>query len=88
MRSAITPQGRGQNYGRKKRKVLRLIVGSPGDMRAEREAVHRVRRAEPDRGARRGLVLEAGGWDTDAYPGFHPERLMPNFFGGSNLTYW
>lgn len=42
MRSAITPQGRGQNYGRKKREVLRLIVGSPGDVRAEREAVHRV----------------------------------------------
>jgi hypothetical protein len=41
-----------------------------------RGGASRVRRAEPDRGARRGLVLEAGGWDTDAYPGFHPERLM------------
>ena len=57
-----------------KREVLRLIVGSPGDARAEREAVHRVcdelnRTAARDR----GLVLEVGDWDTDAYPGFHPE---------------
>jgi hypothetical protein len=49
-------------------------VGSPGDVRAEREAVHRVcdelnRTAARDR----GLVLEVGGWDTDAYPGFHPQ---------------
>jgi len=49
-------------------------VGSPGDVRAEREAVHRVcdelnRTAVRDR----GLVLEMAGSDTDAYPRFHPE---------------
>lgn len=57
-----------------KRDVWWVVVGSPSDVPAEREAVHRVC-AELNRSTARdrGLVLEVGGWDTDAYPGFHPE---------------
>src|SRR5215510_10728967 len=54
--------------------VLRIIVASPGDVQAERDALPAVLE-ELNRGiaAERGLRLELGRWETDAYPGFHPD---------------
>jgi len=57
-------------------RILRVVVASPGDVAAEREAV--VRAAEEvnrntGRGRGRGLRLEVYRWETDARPGFNPE---------------
>jgi hypothetical protein len=54
--------------------ILRIVVGSPGDVQAERDAIATVA-AELNRGmaADRGLRLEIARWETDAYPGFHAE---------------
>jgi hypothetical protein len=55
-------------------RVLRVVLASPGDVKAEREVLPRVL-DELNRGvaADRGLRLELSRWETDAYPGFHPE---------------
>ena len=54
--------------------VLRIVVASPGDVQAERDALPAVLE-ELNRGiaAAHGLRLELGRWETDAYPGFHPQ---------------
>ena len=54
--------------------VLRIIVASPGDGQAERDVLPVVLE-ELTRGiaAEHGLRLELGRWETDAYPGFHPQ---------------
>jgi hypothetical protein len=54
--------------------LLRIVVASPGDVQAERDALPAVL-DELNRGiaATHGLRLELGRWETDAYPGFHPE---------------
>jgi hypothetical protein len=54
--------------------VLRIIVASPSDVQAERDALPAVLE-ELNRGiaAAHGLRLELGRWETDAYPGFHPQ---------------
>jgi hypothetical protein len=54
--------------------LLRIVVASPGDVQAERDALPAVL-AELNRGiaAAHGLRLELGRWETDAYPGFHPQ---------------
>jgi hypothetical protein len=54
--------------------VLRIVVASPGDVQAERDALPAVLE-ELNRGiaAEHGLRLELGRWETDAYPGFHPQ---------------
>ncbi len=54
--------------------ILRIVVASPGDVQAERNIVEEVA-TELNRGiaADRGLRLEVTRWETDAYPGFHPE---------------
>ena len=54
--------------------LLRIIVASPGDVQAERDALPAVLE-ELNRGiaAAHGLRLELGRWETDAYPGFHPQ---------------
>ena len=54
--------------------LLRIVVASPGDVQAERDALPAVLE-ELNRGiaATQGLRLELGRWETDAYPGFHPE---------------
>jgi hypothetical protein len=54
--------------------ILRIVVASPGDVQAERDALTTVveelnRGIAPDR----SLRLELRRWETDAYPGFHPE---------------
>jgi hypothetical protein len=54
--------------------LLRIVVASPGDVQAERDALPAVL-AELNRGiaATQHLRLELGRWETDTYPGFHPE---------------
>jgi hypothetical protein len=54
--------------------ILRIVVASPGDVQAERNALTMVVE-ELNRGIAgdRSLRLELGRWETDAYPGFHPE---------------
>jgi hypothetical protein len=54
--------------------ILRIVAASPGDVQAERDALATVVE-ELNRGiaADRGLRLELSRWETDAYPGFHPE---------------
>jgi hypothetical protein len=51
--------------------ILRIIVASPGDVQAERDALPAVLE-ELNRGiaAEYRLRLELGRWETDAYPGF------------------
>src|SRR5919204_6227344 len=55
-------------------KILRVVVASPGDVQAERDALPAIL-DELNRGiaAERNLRLELVRWETDAYPGFHPE---------------
>jgi hypothetical protein len=55
-------------------KILPLVVASPGDVQAERDALPAIL-DELNRGiaAERNLRLELVRWETDAYPGFHPE---------------
>jgi len=54
--------------------VLRVVVASPGDVQAERDAVEEVLR-EVNRGVaeERNLLLTATRWEKDAFPGFHRE---------------
>lgn len=54
--------------------VLRVVVASPGDVQAERDTLSVVVE-ELNHGIAqdRGLRLELSRWETDAYPGFHPE---------------
>src|SRR5215471_6279759 len=54
--------------------LLRIVVASPGDVQAERDALPAVL-DELNRGIAdaHGLRLELVRWETDAYPGFHPE---------------
>jgi hypothetical protein len=58
----------------KQTQVLRIVVASPGDVQGERDSLDEVV-AELNRAiaADRGLRIELGRWETDAYPGFHPE---------------
>jgi hypothetical protein len=56
------------------KRILRIVVASPSDVQAERNAVPFVL-DELNRGIAgdRNLLLELSRWETDAYPGFHPE---------------
>jgi hypothetical protein len=56
------------------KRVLRIVVASPSDVKAERDLLSNVIE-ELNRGvaADRGLRLELSRWETDTYPGFHPE---------------
>ena len=55
-------------------KLVRIVVASPSDVQGERDALPGVL-DELNRGiaAERGLRLELTRWETDAYPGFHPD---------------
>ena len=54
--------------------ILRIVVASPGDVQAERNALSTVVEEINHGIARdRGVRLELARWETDAYPGFHPE---------------
>ena len=54
--------------------LLRVVVASPSDVQAERNALPTVIEELNNSVARdRDLHLELVRWETDAYPGFHPE---------------
>ena len=55
-------------------KILRVVVASPSDVQEERDVLDKVV-TEVNRGvaADRGIRLEVARWETDAYPGFHPD---------------
>jgi tetratricopeptide (TPR) repeat protein len=61
-------------------RVLRVVVASPADVRAEREAVRPVLdKLNRTMAADRGLRLEPVYWETDSHPGFHvdgPQGLI------------
>jgi hypothetical protein len=54
--------------------IIRIVVASPGDVASEREIVEEVV-DELNRGVATayGVRLEVARWETDAYPGFHPQ---------------
>jgi hypothetical protein len=58
----------------KTKKILRIVISSPNDVKAERRAMESVI-SEINRGvaADRDLLIELSLWETDAYPGFHAE---------------
>jgi hypothetical protein len=54
--------------------IQHIVVASPGDVQAERNVLPTVVEELNHGIARdRGLRLELARWETDAYPGFHPE---------------
>ncbi|MGH9852026.1 MAG: hypothetical protein ACREBD_19495, partial [Blastocatellia bacterium] len=57
-----------------RKQVLRIVVASPSDVKAERDLLPNVIE-ELNRGIadERGLRLELSRWETDAHPGFHAE---------------
>ena len=55
-------------------RVLRVVVASPSDVQTERDLVPVVIEGiNRSLGADRGVRLEAIRWETDAYPGLHPD---------------
>ena len=54
--------------------VLRAVLASPGDVKAERRVLHEVfADVNHDTARPAGLHLELSDWETGAYPGFHPQ---------------
>lgn len=54
--------------------LLRVVVASPGDVPAERDAVSSVvEEINRSIGADRRVRLEVIRWETDTHPGFHPD---------------
>ena len=54
-------------------RIVRVVVASPSDVLAERDSLPAVLEELNNGIARdRGLRLELARWETDAYPGFHP----------------
>ena len=55
-------------------KLVKIVLASPGDVQAERDALPGIIEELNHGVARdRKLRLELTRWETDAYPGFHPE---------------
>jgi diguanylate cyclase (GGDEF)-like protein len=54
--------------------VIRIVVASPGDVQTERDILPTIIE-ELNRGTavEHGIRLELSRWETDSYPGFHPE---------------
>jgi hypothetical protein len=54
--------------------LLRLVVASPSDVQVERNILPTVIEEINNSVAKdRGVRLDLARWETDAYPGFHPE---------------
>lgn len=52
--------------------ILRLVVASPGDVKAERDAVETAAtEINKGIGEELGFHVQVSRWETDAYPGFH-----------------
>ncbi len=60
------------------RRVLRVVVASPGDVARERDTVSKVFE-DINRGIGRdkNILCEVWRWETDAYPQFHPDGAQP-----------
>jgi hypothetical protein len=55
-------------------RILRAVVASPSDVQKERDAVESViNDVNRSTCADRGIRIELARWETDTYPGFHPE---------------
>jgi hypothetical protein len=55
-------------------RILRIVVASPSDVQRERDVLPSVlEELNSGVAADRGLRLELSRWETDSYPGFHPE---------------
>jgi small GTP-binding protein len=54
-------------------RIFRIVVASPGDVQPERDVIPSVIDEVRGIAADRGLYLELARWETDTYPGFHPE---------------
>jgi hypothetical protein len=66
--------------------IVRVVVASPEDVQPERDCLPEVI-DELNRGlaADRGLRLELISWQTDAYPGFHPEGSQAQIDSGLDI---
>jgi hypothetical protein len=55
------------------RRVLKIVLASPGDLIAERQStVQVIEKLNRGLAMDRGYHLELRRWETDTYPGFHP----------------
>jgi hypothetical protein len=55
-------------------RILRIVVASPSDVQPERDSLPSViEEVNSGIAADRGLHLVLSRWETDTYPGFHPE---------------
>jgi hypothetical protein len=63
-----------KNNSMEQKRILRVVVASPNDVKAERDILPNII-DELNRGiaADKRLILELSRWETDTYPGFHPE---------------
>ena len=54
--------------------VLRAVVASPSDVKPERDSLPAIfEEVNRDTAGPARLHLELSRWETDSYPGFHPE---------------
>jgi len=68
--------------------VLRVVVASPGDVQPERDSLPEViEELNKSTAADRGLRLELIRWQTDAYPGFHPEGSQGQIESGLDIEH-
>ena len=69
-------------------RVLRVVVASPGDVQSERDSLPEViDELNKSTAADRGLRLELIRWQTDAYPGFHPEGSQGQIESGLDIEH-
>lgn len=66
-------------------RILKVVVASPGDVQAERDALSEViSELNKQLGADHSLRLELYRWETDTHPGFHiegPQGLIDDVLG-------
>ncbi len=56
------------------KRELNIMIASPGDVATERQAVRAtIARLNGVLADRLGFVIQLRSWETDVYPGFHPE---------------
>ncbi len=68
------------------RRVVRVVVASPGDVAAERKhAVEVIASLNRGMAKDRNVVIEPWLWEVEVRPGFHPEGPLGSI-QGSTLT--